>query len=372
MGYLVQGGAPPDDSVTTAKIQDDAVTSAKVAAGVLPGKNLIINGDMRIAQRGTSFVSPSSNDYTLDRFKVNFAGAVATTITQDTDVPNETFHSSLKIDITTADASLAAGDFFALTYNIEGLDAVPLAFGTSDAQTFTLSFWVKSPKTGTHSVGLRNNAVDRGYAATYSVSSADTWEKKSINITADTTGTWLITNGAGVVLSFMLASGSTFHASADDTWEGANVFASSSQVNCLDNTANNFFITGVQLEVGSAASDFEHRDYATELARCQRYFLNITGESIGIMYANNTIEVTFGYRFPVQMRASPTLAAGDTSPNITDGGSGFTGSGVNNKAGTADGSGMLIALTGFTGLTQYRLHYDNGSAEPLMTCAAEL
>jgi hypothetical protein len=318
MAFLVQGGAPPDDSVTTAKIKDDAVTAAKVAAGVLPAKNLIINGDMRIAQRGTSFAGPSANDYTLDRFSIGGAfGSGVVTITQDTDVPDQEFAYSLKVDVTTLDSSIAAGETYSIQHKVEGFNFVQAAFGTSDAKTVTLSFWVKSTKTGTFCVGFRNSAANRAQPKEYTVSSADTWEKKTITLAGDTTGTWVENNGTGLIMDWSLGTGSNFHGTVN-TWEAANDISTSSQVNAMDSASNNFFLTGVQLEVGSAASDFEHRDYGSELARCQRYFERWVEDGsgndiIGTGWALDTSSAICHWPFKVTKRSTPTISFSNTA-----------------------------------------------------------
>jgi hypothetical protein len=334
MAFLVQGGAPPDDSVTTVKIKDDAVTAAKVAAGVLPGKNLLINGDMRIAQRGTSFPE-DGHRYTLDRWKCNDNGDGVYTVTQDTDAPTPAqagtdFKFSLKVDVTTADSSLAAGEEYTVQQRIEGFNMAHLGFGAADAATVTLSFWVKAAKTGSHFVAMVPSAFDRGYSAEYTINVADTWEKKEITVVGDTGGTWVgATNGVGMYLIFVLACGSNKTGGTADTWNTTVEYADTGIVNEMDSTSNNFFLTGVQLEVGSSASDFERRDYASELARCQRYYQE-SGAGM-VAYLHSTTVNSLGLPFPVTMRATPTAVLEDTSPTI--------------QATTAEETGSSSAIT---------------------------
>ncbi|WP_143435966.1 hypothetical protein [Hydrogenophaga sp. IBVHS1] len=168
----------------------------------------------------------------------------------------------------TADASVAAGDEAKIRQVIEGYNARDLI-----GRTFTLSFWVRSSKTGTHCVAFKNAGADRTYVATYTVSAADTWEKKSVTVTGGliTAGTWNWTTGVGLNVDFTLVCGSTFQTTAG-AWQTGNFVGTSGQVNCLDNPSNLFAITGVQLEVGAVASPFEHRLYGHELALCHRYF----------------------------------------------------------------------------------------------------
>jgi hypothetical protein len=340
------------------------------------GKNLLINGDMRIAQRGTSFAA-ATNEYTLDRWKYYLTGAGAVTITQDTDVPNKTFGFSLKVDVTTADSSLASGDRYRLQYVVEGFDAAQLSFGTSDAKTITVSFWVKSPKTGQHSIFLANSAFDRFYPAIYTVSSADTWENKTITIPGDTTGTWVgATNGIGLYLAVILAVGSTYHGTVD-AWNAGQAYGNSSNINIMDNTANNFLITGVQLEVGSAATDFEHRgDYASELARCQRYYCRFTpGTAYGFYpfgtgVASTTSRVIMNPAFPVWMRAAPSQSDSGAFFAYDGGNVAVTGISVNQM--TAISAQLYVDSS--TGFTQYRpyLLYNNNDAAAYVAFDAEL
>ena len=279
-----------DGAVATAKIADNAITTAKLATGIAPVvssinggqlagmRNKIINGKMEIAQRGTSFAAAGSGVYTLDRWVPSSSTAGVVTISQQADVPADNeFQSSLRVAVTTADASIAASDNFGVFQNIEGFNVRDLI-----GRTFTLSFWVRSSKTGTHCVSLRNGAGDRTYVAEYTVSAANTWEKKSITVSSGliTAGTWNWTNGLGLSVGFNLYCGSTFQTTAG-SWQTGNFLATANQVNCLDTIGNIFAITGVQLEVGSVATPFEHRPYGAELALCQRYYYRNTAGVAG-------------------------------------------------------------------------------------------
>ena len=240
--------------------------------------NIIINGGMTVAQRGTSFTSPANNAYTLDRWKFHNNSAAAFTVTQDTDVPaDQGLFKSLKLDVTTADTSIASGDHFGVAYRVEGRDIAHLRSGTSSAQAATLSFWVKSTVTGTYYVAFRNSAGNRTYPASYTVSSANTWEQKTISLTMDTSGTWLSDHQMGIEIRFVFMSGSTYHGTAN-TWNAANLLAASGIANGVSSTSNNIYLTGVKLEKGSTATDFEHRTYADELAMCERYYEKIISE----------------------------------------------------------------------------------------------
>ena len=280
-------------------------------------RNKIINGKMEIAQRGTSFVSPVSTSYMLDRWLHLSSNDGAFTVTQASDTPagNE-FQNSLRLTVTTADTSIAAGQFCTLRQPVEGFNVRDLI-----GRTFTLSFRVRSSKTGTHCVAFINDAGDRSYVAEYTVNAANTWETKSITVSGGliTAGTWNWTNGRGVILSFALASGSTFNTTAD-AWQTGNFLATSSQVNCLDTVGNIFAITGVQLEVGSVATPFEHRPIGLELGLCQRYFEIFKVHNTGVAAAGGNAWGS-GVQFKATKRATPTLASltTDIAVNISGG-----------------------------------------------------
>jgi hypothetical protein len=234
-------------------------------------RNLIINGKMDIAQRGSSIagVMAGAAAYSVDRWRA--AGGTTTgviTMSQQSDVPTADFQNSLRATVTSADASVGANDIFLINQVIEGYNARALI-----GRTFTLSFWVKSSKIGIHCMFLENGGADRTYVAEYPVNSANTWEFKSINIAGGliTTGTWNWTNGYGLSVGFALMSGSTFQTTAN-AWQVGNFGSTANQVNVLDTVGNIFAITGVQLELGSQATAFEHRPFGHEVALCQRYY----------------------------------------------------------------------------------------------------
>ena len=265
------------DKVTSAAITDSAVTSAKVADGVLQPnfRNIIINGDMSIAQRGTSQASiTSSGYYTVDRFNFEIGSAGTWTQSQSTDVPTgQGFANSIKLDCTTADASLGSGDICHLNQRIEGQNLQYLKKGTSSAQSLTLSFWVKSNKTGTYIAEFRERDNNRTISQSYTISSADTWEKKTLTYAGDTSGVLGNDNGNSLQINFWLAAGANYSSGTLATSWGTRTDANRAvgQVNLADSTSNEWYITGVQLEVGSAASDFEFLPFDINLARCHRY-----------------------------------------------------------------------------------------------------
>jgi hypothetical protein len=289
-------------------------------------KNLVINGAMQVAQRGTSVSSVTSNGYrTVDRFTILINTLGAWTVDQSTDSPNG-FSNSLKLTCTTADASPAANDYVFIRQNIEAQNLQSLGYGTADAKTMTLSFWVKSNKTGSASVDSRqlDNSV-KLWSATYSISAADTWEYKTLTIPGDTAGVIDNNNDTGLYIDWWLNTGSTYiGGTAATTWStNAENRRNPSNLGVGGATSDYFAITGVQLEVGKNATEFEHRSYGEELALCQRYYFKSTGYyQAGYSYAgNSSIDgMRVSYVWPVTMRANPiaTITGG------TDGGSNAT------------------------------------------------
>lgn len=260
----------------------DAITLSSLNGGQLAGmRNKIINGKMEIAQRGTSFAAIVNGAFTIDRWKVITSSAGVCTVSLQADIPSgNEFQSSLRVAVTTADASVAAGDRFELLQVAEGFNVRDLI-----GRTFTLSFWVRSSKTGVHCVSLGNSGGDRSYIAEYTVNASNTWEQKSITVSGGliTAGTWDWTSGWGLGVRFTLMAGSSVQTTAN-AWQTGDFTATSSQVNCLDTIGNIFAITGVQLEVGSVATPFEHRPYGVELALCHRYYYRLTNSATNTAY----------------------------------------------------------------------------------------
>ena len=320
---------PSDGSVTEAKIGTGAVTSAKLASGAVPNqsafKNIIINGDMSIAQRGTSFTGNTTGHYIVDRFALNINGAIGTwTTSQDSNVPTgQGFTKSLKIDCTTADASPAAADFVIVQQRFEGQMLQYLKKGTANAESLTASFWVKSNKTGTYIAELEDRDNSRYISQSYTISSADTWEKKTVTFLGDTTGAFDNDNAQSLRLNFWVGAGATWSSGTlGTTWHTTSANRAVGQVNLADSTSNEFYITGVQLEVGSAASDFEFLPYDVNLQRCQRYFEQIVSPSAFNIYwsgyTDSNYDDTSPYSFKVEKRTVPSASAtsGFTFSNI--------------------------------------------------------
>jgi hypothetical protein len=285
------------------------VQMASLNGGQLAGlRNRIINGDMRVAQRGTSFVTSGTNTaFPADRFLADYSSGATVTVSQQADAPSSNeFQYSIRAAVGTADTSIGVAEYWYIQQKIEGFNARDLI-----GKTFTLSFWVKSSKTGIHCVSFRNAGNDRSYVVEYTVSVANTWEQKSITVAGGliTAGTWNWTNGVGLGVSWALAIGSNFHTTAG-AWQTGNFFSTANQVNCLDSNTNIFAITAAQLEVGPVATPFEQRPIGMELALCQRYYYRIyaiTGTG-GFHQAqvNTTVQAAGMIPFPVQMRTNPT------------------------------------------------------------------
>ena len=266
--------APSVAGTTTLELP--ATSSTLATQNSLGVRNLIINGDMRIAQRATSVASISTEGYkTIDRMKATMnCDQLVLTNEQSSDAPAN-FNYSYKYTVTTAETTIDAGNFLQLEHHIEGLNTGHLAWGSSDAKTITLSFWAKSSSTGVFPVTLSNSAGDWHYPTSYTINSANTWEQKSITITGATSGTWLNTNGIGIGLRFGIAYGSTYNGATANAWLNSAGFANAfvTQTNTVMTTSSaTWQITGVQLEVGDTATPFEVRPYDMELQRCQRYY----------------------------------------------------------------------------------------------------
>jgi len=281
-------------------------------ADKLGNRNLIINGAMQVAQRGTSETGVTSDGYhTVDRARLDLNSLGTYTVTQSTAAP-EGFSNSFKVECTTAQSSPASGAYFVYMQRIEGQNLQMLKKGTSNAEQVTVSFYVKSDKTGNYTLGLNDRDNSRNNSKRYTISSADTWEYKTLTFEADTTGTFDNDNAESLRLDFWLASGSDFNSGTLQTGWESNVNANRAvgNVNLSDTVGNNWSITGLQLEVGNTATPFEHRTYADELARCQRYYYRLDrvqdSDVIGSGYASSTATLQSMINFPVTMRTNPT------------------------------------------------------------------
>lgn len=286
-------------------------TGGTVAAGFnsngLFFRNRIINGDMRIAQRGTAAVT-TNDAFPVDRFRLSFANSTGAFSAEQSTTAPAGFVNSLKYVTTTADASLGATEYAILHQAVEGTNVSDLAWGSVDARPVTLSFWCRSSVTGTFGGTIRNSAANRSYVFSFAVNSANTWEYKTIAIPGDTSGTWLTTTGVGMYLSIAMGAGTTLSGTAG-SWSGSSLVGVTGGVNLIATLNADFYLTGVQLETGSVATPFERRPYGTELMLCQRYYYRMkpaSGDAFSMAYASTTTGFVGIGSFPVTMRTSPT------------------------------------------------------------------
>jgi hypothetical protein len=265
---------------------------------------------MVIDQRNAGASVTPNNSYTLDRWLGVNSQTGKFTIQQNAGsvTPPAGFTNYLGCTSTSA-YSVASGDYFNIQQYIEGFNVSDLAWGTASAATITMSFWVRSSLTGTFGGALRNDAGNRSYPFTYTISSANTWEQKSVTIAGDTSGTWLTTNGRGIAVSFGLGVGTTYSGTAG-AWAATNYISATGATSVVGTNGATFYITGVQLEKGSTATAFDYRPYGTELALCQRYY-----EKLGGIFRTSAFS---SYFWKVSKRSTPTLTI------ITTGGSGAT------------------------------------------------
>jgi hypothetical protein len=294
-----------------------AIDSSGVVTGGLPSpnRNLLYNGAMQVAQRGTSSTTVTSGYFTADRWYWNQSGSGADGITRaesiESDAPSGSgFRKSLKVLIT-AGASISAGTLGVIQQSLEGQDVQRIAKGTSDAQQLTLSFWVKSNVTGTYICELTDADNTRSVSASYSVSASGTWEKKTITFPADTTGAFDNDNALSLTAGFWLYAGTTYTSGTlATTWASTTSANRAVGQTSLAAATNNYWqITGVQLEVGPTATGFEFKSYGTELAECQRYYVKIQDAEyirFGIGFSHSTTAGRVLVPLPVTMRATPS------------------------------------------------------------------
>lgn len=355
----------------------DARRLGDSVADKLSNRNLIINGAMQVSQRGT--VVNAGNEYGgPDRFK--FAkNDGAYTISQDSDVPSgQGFASSWKADVTTV-PSVASNSYVFLSHKIEGRNLQRLKKGTSSSESLTLSFWIKSSVTGTYIAEIYDNHNTRQISKSYTVSSANTWEHKTLTYAGDTSGTITNDNTASLEVNLHFFAGSNFTSGTLNTSWAASTDANRvvGQVNAANNTANNIYITGVQLEVGNTATPFEHRIYGDELAKCQRYFRRFCegaqyapapSSGTGISGTNAYHEVDLS----PEMRAVPTVAFSNLRTDDITGGQAITALSLVSSMSTTEA--VFLNATSASGLTQYRPYQllANNTSSAKLDLSAEL
>ena len=301
-------------------------------------RNRIINGDMRIDQRNAgASVTPTDGQYTLDRYQASLNVPSKFSIQRSTVAPSGFVNSLLVTSLSAY--SLGAGEVTGVVQKVEGFNVADLGWGTANARTVTLSFWVRSSLTGTFGGSFRNGAANRSYPFAYTISTADTWEQKSVTLAGDTSGSWLTDNGVGVQLYFAFGAGATYSGTAG-SWQAGNFISATGATSVVGTSGATFYITGVQLEEGTSATAFERRPYGTELALCQRYYetsyYNAVAPSVGtsgahIFYPHATTSYASTNVFwAVSKRTQPTMTV----------------------------------YSGFTGLNSGKIgNYDNGTTE---------
>ena len=322
----IRHNSATSDAITT---HSDGTASAKiidVGGGQLSNRNMIINGAMTISQRGTGAltVSNSGQNYQVDMYRGRAQGGGQFTIQQVTDAPSGTgLYNSSKLQVTTADTSIGTTDYYEFIQYIEGYNFLASEYGGSGAKTCTLSFYVKSNIANTFTGAIGNEGNNRGFGFNYTINSANTWERKTITIPGDTTGTWNKNNGVGAKIIFSLGIGANFATANVSTWEARETMGTDDGYSLIGSTSNNLYITGIQFEVGNIATTFEHRSIGDELLRCKRYYYqeyrngSTGGNGAGIFALGMTANSAGGSIFiqmnhPVEMRAAPTVTFSGT------------------------------------------------------------
>ena len=359
---------------------DTQITTPDIADGVFQAnKNLIINGAMQVAQRGTSQTGVTSSGYASapDRFSSLINGLGTWTLSQSSDAPDG-FSSSYKWECTVADSSISAGDYGILLQRMEGQNLQHLKKGSSNAESLTASFWVKSSKTGTYIFEMYENHSQRSISKSYTISSANTWEYKSITIPGDTVGTINDDNTQSLIPAFWVAAGSNYSSGTLQTSWGSIVNANRAVgvVNLADTVGNTWQVTGVQLEVGDTATPFEHRSYGDELRRCQRYYFQTSAANSGGAYQNLAVCTYIGntifrgiIEFPTTMRAIPTFSNAGAFQTL----GGFTISSLASGDGATTGRHGIQVITSENGSGgQSLLFRANNDANAVLIYDAEL
>ena len=367
-----------DGTITTGT--NMTVTGTAVMSSPYTMRNKIINGAMVIDQRNAgASVTPTANTYLVDRWTCGLAQSSKLSFQQSTTAPSGFSNSLLCTSLSAY--TVGAAEAFVVRQYIEGFNFADMQWGTTNAQTVTLSFWVRSSLTGTFGGSVKNSAADRSYPFSYTISAANTFEYKTVVISGDTTGTWVgATNGTGVIVAFSLGAGASASASSG-SWASGNYNSATGAQSVVGTNGATFYVTGVQLERGTIATPFEWRNYQQELAMCQRYYQSISSGNAPL--CSTTDQVTITYQLPVTMRATPALSypytdgtydnAGPASgkwtfnrgfvTNISKTGTISTGTGITNAYVQIFFYGMTLASVA-TGI--------NSNAQANITFSAEL
>jgi hypothetical protein len=362
--------------VGTTSASTPSTTGYASVANTFGFKNRLINGAMVISQRGTSAVTQTTTPaYTVDRW--NIYGTVTSKYTAQQNsgavTPPAGYINYLGI-VSSSAYTVGTSERYEIRQAIEGLNVADLAWGTASAATVTLSFWVRSSLTGTFGGIIQNNANDRTYPYTYTISTANTWEQKTVTIAGDTSGTWLTTNSVGIYVQFSMGAGATYSGTAG-AWTGtANIFSATGAVQIVATNAATWYVTGVQVEKGSTATSFDYRPYGTEYQLCQRYYQQVNNTAgvelgVGLFTAQSATLAYANYFWVVPLRASPTCAiTGNMQWTVTGGQTTVTPTTVNPNTYSVL---LQLAVSGLTAGQCGRLTIASG-ASGLLTASAEL
>jgi hypothetical protein len=356
----------------------NAVNIAQSGSNNQTFRNRIINGAMTFDQRNSGAsvsTSSGSNIYTLDRWRALYSQTSKFTVQQDAGAVTPPVGFSDYLGVTSSSAyTVGASEAFRIAQYVEGFNFSDMMWGTANAQPVTLSFWVRSSLTGTFGGVLTNATSTRSYPYSYTISSANTWEYKTVTVPGDTTGTWVgATNGRGVELGFSLGSGSSVSTTAN-AWASGEFHAPTGAVSVVGTNGATFYITGVQLEEGTAASPFENRLYGTELALCQRYCTVLSREgntTFGSGIAFNGTNVFDGTQsfFPTTMRAAPTLSASGSFSAVDGLGASIT---TTSMSANLQPFGYQLLFGVASGFTTGRFYSARSSSDGKLTFSAEL
>lgn len=357
---------------------DKMTTSDGVSSAGLYGfKNRIINGDMRIDQRNAGASVTPNFSYTLDRWYASNTQTGKFTVQQNAGSVTPPTGFTKYLGVTSSSSySVTSTDTFVILQKIEGLNCSDLAWGTSSAATVTLSFWVRSSLTGTFGGSLQNSDSSRSYPFTFTVSSANTWEQKTITIAGDTTGTWLTTNAVGIIVNFGLGSGSTFNSGTAGVWSSTNTNQPSGTTSVVGTNGATFYITGVQLEKGSTATSFDYLDYGRSLIQCQRYFEQLSSAGgfnalggAGVFQSTTQFRAYINYQWK---RTSPTFTSSAASTFVCVGVPGnLVASAISLGAANSSAAWVNFTVSGATA-GQAGFTADNNSNTAFLGFSAEL
>ena len=337
------------------------INSMTPTADSLQGfRNRLINSDMRIDQRNAgASVTPTNGQYTLDRWQAFLTQASKYSVQQNAGSITPPVGFTNYLGCTSSSAySVGASDTFGIRQYIEGYNVADLGWGTANAKTITISAWVRSSLTGTFGGVLQNSAQNRNYPFTFTISSANTWTQISVTVAGDTSGTWLTTNSTGISVIFNLGTGSTYSGTAG-SWSSSLYFAPTGATSVVGTNGATFYITGVQLEVGSVATPFERRDYGRELIMCQRYFFTLTSGSsapandpLALAVATSSTDIAVQIRYPTTMRTDPTVYSSLTvGDRFRINGNVNVNSTSNPTNDTPGEKSCTLGIVGFSGLT---------------------